>query len=215
MNASHANGTQFHTWRPEPQVRGTFSILSSCLLTMVLCVWTAVHLNIPEYGKLTAQVWRKLGWVMISLLAPELVLLTAYYQYTDAMELGRLMRENLKNKPRPSILQRSYRTLAKCARVICCRPLRPVPNNEGPIKTIYPWTDAHSLYAAMGGFVIDTKGRQSYLPKGMTRATIGMAGIKFIAQYAPELLATIPESEIQDKSKANVFIKDVACSQAL
>ena len=34
------------SWRPEPKYRGTYSILSSYLITMALCVWSAVHLNL-------------------------------------------------------------------------------------------------------------------------------------------------------------------------
>ncbi|KAF2797184.1 hypothetical protein K505DRAFT_236065, partial [Melanomma pulvis-pyrius CBS 109.77] len=64
---------QFHKWKPEPVVRGTFSILSTCLITMGLCVWTAVHLNIPEYKKQSRQIWRKVGWLVLALLAPEMV----------------------------------------------------------------------------------------------------------------------------------------------
>jgi hypothetical protein len=72
MASIYTNGTSFHTWKAEPGTRGTFSILSTCLLTLILCVWTAVHLNIPEYGKAASQIRRKLGWLLISLLAPEL-----------------------------------------------------------------------------------------------------------------------------------------------
>jgi hypothetical protein len=35
------------TWQPEPRGRGTLSVLWSCILTMTLCVWTALHLNVP------------------------------------------------------------------------------------------------------------------------------------------------------------------------
>ncbi|KAH8701321.1 hypothetical protein GQ44DRAFT_55400 [Phaeosphaeriaceae sp. PMI808] len=59
-------------WHPEPKTRGTYSILSSCLITVGLCVWTALHLNIPEYGS-SKQMWRKIGWLSVGLLAPELV----------------------------------------------------------------------------------------------------------------------------------------------
>lgn len=38
-------------WHPEPERRGTFSILSSCVITLALCVWTSIHLNIPEHKK--------------------------------------------------------------------------------------------------------------------------------------------------------------------
>jgi len=70
---SNSTGAQFHTWKPEPLTRGTFSILSSCLTTMFLCVWTAVHLNVPEYKKESQQFWRKVKWLVIALFAPEVV----------------------------------------------------------------------------------------------------------------------------------------------
>jgi hypothetical protein len=68
-------GVTNHTlsWRPEPTTRGTFGLLSSCITTIVLCVWTAVHLNIPEHGRTSRHVWRKLKWVIIGLTAPEIV----------------------------------------------------------------------------------------------------------------------------------------------
>jgi hypothetical protein len=40
---------------------------------MGLCVWTAIHLNLPENKKTTQQYWRKLGWLVLGLLAPEIV----------------------------------------------------------------------------------------------------------------------------------------------
>ena len=61
-------------WKAEPNFRGTYTILSSCLITMTLCVWTAVHLNLPEHKKASQQKWRKLNWLMIGLLAPEMVI---------------------------------------------------------------------------------------------------------------------------------------------
>lgn len=60
-------------WEPQPRERGTFSILSTCLITLGLCVWTAVHLNLPEHRGFWRQIRRKLGWMMLGFLAPELV----------------------------------------------------------------------------------------------------------------------------------------------
>jgi hypothetical protein len=67
-------------WHPEPTFRGTWSILSSCLITISLCVWTAVHLNVPEHGQkdyfggwVTMQQLRKAKWLLIGLFAPEVV----------------------------------------------------------------------------------------------------------------------------------------------
>lgn len=60
-------------WHPEPTFRGTYNILSTCLITLGLCVWTALHLNIPENGKASKQFLRKASWLLIGLFAPELV----------------------------------------------------------------------------------------------------------------------------------------------
>ena len=60
-------------WHPEPLRRGTFSILASCAITLSLCLWTSLHLNIPEDGKAGHQKWRKTKWLFLGLIAPEMV----------------------------------------------------------------------------------------------------------------------------------------------
>jgi len=104
------NQTQRSDWRAEPALRGTYSIHSSCLTTMVLCVWTAVHLNLPEHNRAHTHKWRKLEWLLIGLFAPEMVgyfpieipnLLicriqvawAAFEQHIEARALCRLMRQ--------------------------------------------------------------------------------------------------------------------------
>ena len=82
-----------HTvWTPEPAGRGTYGLVSSCLVTMVFCVWTAVHLNIPEHRGSdrkyldtpkykrrlnkclpSLQMQRKIWWLLLGLFAPEIV----------------------------------------------------------------------------------------------------------------------------------------------
>ncbi|KAF2621256.1 hypothetical protein BU25DRAFT_354884, partial [Macroventuria anomochaeta] len=59
-------------WEVEPLNRCIFGILA-CVIMMLLCVWTAVHLNISEYGKWKEQMARKFGWLVAALLAPEIV----------------------------------------------------------------------------------------------------------------------------------------------
>jgi hypothetical protein len=61
-------------WHPEPLVRGTMSILVASLVTLSLCVWTSLHLNIPPHG---ATMWtrlkQKLRWLFIGIFFPEYV----------------------------------------------------------------------------------------------------------------------------------------------
>jgi hypothetical protein len=89
------------SWQPQPTFRGTFGILSTCLVTLGLCVWSAIHLNIPARNeapwdficalsiwKKTRNEWpwkklawpgqsvRKIGWTLLGFFAPELVRLS-------------------------------------------------------------------------------------------------------------------------------------------
>ena len=81
-------------WHPEATQRGTFGILSSCLITMSLCIWTAVHLNLPEHKKESQQVYRKALWLALGLFAPEVVVWSAWRQRKDMKSLSAEM--NLK-----------------------------------------------------------------------------------------------------------------------
>src|SRR3569833_1218295 len=76
-------------WQPEPTTRGTFNILSSCIITTSLCVWRAVHHNIPSEGEKRAQVLRKVGWLLVGLVAPEMVVFTAWYQRSTAKAISK------------------------------------------------------------------------------------------------------------------------------
>ena len=72
------NGTDIVRWKPSPTTRGTFDILTICITTMLLCVWTAVHLNISPPAGVWGSRLRKVGWLILALLAPEIVAYTAW-----------------------------------------------------------------------------------------------------------------------------------------
>ncbi|EDN98901.1 hypothetical protein SS1G_13760 [Sclerotinia sclerotiorum 1980 UF-70] len=65
-----------------PDGRGTWSILYRCLCTLLACVYTAIHLNVPpENEEKAAGFVRKVKWIMIALFAAEIVVYTAFEQY--------------------------------------------------------------------------------------------------------------------------------------
>lgn len=75
-------------WVPDPDNRGTWSLLYSCVFTLVLCVWTAIHLNVPSYHESHISQWlRKLKWVLLAIIAPEFGVYTACEQYSRAKKL--------------------------------------------------------------------------------------------------------------------------------
>ena len=86
-------------WLPNPRQRGTLDIIWSCLFTLSLCVYTAIHLNVPppNEGKF-GFFRRKTKWVFIGILAPELVVYAAWRQLRQAKNVARELNRSRKNK---------------------------------------------------------------------------------------------------------------------
>ncbi|KAF8856757.1 hypothetical protein BDZ45DRAFT_593776 [Acephala macrosclerotiorum] len=177
-------------WRPESRTRGSFNILSTCLITLVSCVWTAVHLNLPKHEDsndsdsdlplrqrirrwFTSRqfLWRKCAWVVLGLLTPEMVTLFSPVMIPPFLAL-------------------------ECYQ----------------LKDDLDWQKIHAYYGTMGGFAFHV-GTDAGLPfEG--RMTITPAGLRFLATYAPELIPRITPAEIEDKSKADGLAKFLVCIQA-
>ena len=86
------------SWVPDPDNRGTWSLLYSCVFTLVLCVWTAIHLNVPSYHESQLSQWlRKSKWVLLAIIAPEFCVYTACEQYLEVKNLIRQLPETKVN----------------------------------------------------------------------------------------------------------------------
>ena len=59
-------------------------LLLSCTLTLVICFWKAIHLNISPKGSTSNPLRNKLSWAVIGIVAPEIVLCSALDQYMQA-----------------------------------------------------------------------------------------------------------------------------------
>jgi hypothetical protein len=72
-------------WVDEPDGRGTWGILSTCLLTIILCCWTSVCPNIPapSDGQFT-RMRDKLHLALMGVLGPEFLLMLTLGQWTSA-----------------------------------------------------------------------------------------------------------------------------------
>lgn len=90
-------------WKPDAPTRGTSDILSTCLITLGLCLWSALHLSIPQHGKSSQQKWYKCGWLVLGLLAPEMVAYTAWAQLRTARKLDNMMQQLLGEAPNSSL----------------------------------------------------------------------------------------------------------------
>jgi hypothetical protein len=120
--------TLTYGWQSAPNQRGTIDILWSCASTLFICVWVMMHLNIPSRRDRKWTIYlRKAKWLVLGVLAPELVMLFASGQWASAKRSVRAMRQ-LKE------------TRANC--------------EEKKEKREDKWTMTHAFYAESGGFML-------------------------------------------------------------
>lgn len=173
----------------DPNQRGTSSLIISCLLTLVLCVWSALHLNVPHPDDtIWYRFWVNTRWILTGVYAPELVVFTAWRQWSSARILGRKVRE-----AGPNLARTNNR-----------------PRHE--------WTMAHDFFASTGGFAFefnhsDKYCSSSFLPNGCPqRLTLTARGMAFLSACGH--LPDVPKADIMDKSKANNLAKALVIIQA-
>ncbi|KAL9586852.1 MAG: hypothetical protein Q9203_003718 [Teloschistes exilis] len=179
------NGTS--SWVPEPNGRGTWSLLSICIITTSLCVWSAVHLNVPEHKGQHPQYLRKLKWLVLGLFAPELVAYVAWQQRQEAAKLSVEIDKIYHSRQSDDQRRRHPR-----------------------------WGLVHGFFALMGGFCFDvTNAQNRFLPGDITRASLTPDGLRFLVQHEPNRLPRVTIEEIKDKSKADGLKKTLVCAQSL
>ncbi|KAL8694132.1 MAG: hypothetical protein Q9218_001185 [Villophora microphyllina] len=72
-------------WVDQPNTRGTFDIVQSSFLTIFLCTWTCLHLNLPAANEGTLKpILRKFRWMILTILGPEFVATLAAGQRANA-----------------------------------------------------------------------------------------------------------------------------------
>ena len=87
-----SNEPLHHGWVPEPSGRGTWSILWGCLATIFICTWSALHLRVPKKHGPAYLFFRKLGWMLVAAVAPEIVLFNAAENFFVARDLVKHLR---------------------------------------------------------------------------------------------------------------------------
>jgi hypothetical protein len=91
--ARDINGTLplHNAYMKEPSTRGTVGLIYSCLATLFLCAWTAVHLNVPSSGSLIRSTTHRFIWMILAAFLPEFVIWRALRQWTAARHLLRIL----------------------------------------------------------------------------------------------------------------------------
>jgi hypothetical protein len=135
--AAPVGGPSAPAYVPGPSGRGTVGLVSNCVVTLSLCVWTAIHLNVfPPGTTLRKRIWSRLAWALLGTFAPEIVLWRAITQWRVARELrdkrNELMDEAI-----------SLRTKSSSD-----------PNLVNESRVSSPWELEHGFLVVMGGMGI-------------------------------------------------------------
>ncbi|EJT69314.1 hypothetical protein GGTG_12933 [Gaeumannomyces tritici R3-111a-1] len=86
-----------------PPIRGTMEIVWSCLSVILLCTWSILHLNVPPQHRPRgwrqkmrwelAQLRKKLKWMVITLVAPELLLGFVFVAFISVRQSTKKLQE--------------------------------------------------------------------------------------------------------------------------
>ena len=185
---------QYVQYVGDPNGRGTISLIISCVLTLILCVWSALHLNVPSNSQTAlVSLVAQIRWIITGVYAPELVVFTAWRQWSSAKLLSNLVGNQGQLGKQPYD-----------------------PWNEtavAPDKTSHEWTMTHSFFASTGGFAFENADNgPQYLPNGCRRFTLTARGVALLARCGH--LPNVSKAEITDKSKANNVAKALVIIQA-
>lgn len=193
-SSTESNAPALVGYVQDPNGRGTPSLLISCILTLILCVWSALHLNVPAQNHtLVSDLWLNTRWIITGIYAPELVVFAAWRQWCSAKLLHKLVTETIKDTN--SIKNGS------------CSPLR---GSE--------WSMTHSFFACNGGFTFELDGLdpvntgKDSEDQPPQRLTLTARGVALLAQCGH--LPRVDRGDIDDKSKANNLAKATVIMQA-
>jgi hypothetical protein len=75
-----------HGWVNQPNGRGTIDIIWSCVVTIFLCSWSVLFLNIPGKLGLRTFLVTKLSWVAFTVFFPEVLAALAQQQWVSASQ---------------------------------------------------------------------------------------------------------------------------------
>ncbi|KAL7273154.1 hypothetical protein RUND412_004013, partial [Rhizina undulata] len=209
-NFAHAaplanNSAIMPLWVPTPRGRGTINILITCLLTITICVWTALHLNIDPRHWFWRMLLNTSKYVASGIFWPEFVLFAAASQWAEARNLRQRIRTHRLGQ------EKDY-------------------GNFSPTRALQFLFESHSdedyqgltmeiaFYAVMGGFAWKSNSSRSNSEKQSNPKEDTLTPDGFLEIVKKNLLSLETVKRLYDDvkalSKSDILAKVLACTQA-
>lgn len=208
--------------------------------TIFLCVWQAIHLNIPPPGEPRyKQILRRTGWSMLAIIAPEVVALNAWLQYRSARDLMGQVNECRRLDPTEvdqawsKWLKGHLLRLGSRVGMLCISPIRLADY----LRMVISRRSDHRRFQSEQRRAINddilSQLDSDRLPWTMATAyyafcggavlvsdygmgeTLSPEAIVWLAEHQPRSLIPLQKAVLQDPSKASGLAKIITCTQAL
>ncbi|KAI7230967.1 hypothetical protein KC330_g6669 [Hortaea werneckii] len=237
------NSTAQGKWVSNLTHRSTWQIYQSCVITISLCVWQAVHMNIPPPSERPyKQTLRRVGFVILALIAPEVVALNAWAQLREAKRLCYRVNDALaSNKtqssseeqititnPKKQISLYTILTKLVLGPVLVLDKLRMLLRHnislqdtkrtrKGNLAGQTNVAEASSQLWTLTTAFYALSGGLTIKPQdsGLAHLTLSPKMIYRLCAQHPECLRHIREPEIVDRSKVSWIAKAIVCGQSL
>ncbi|KLO06919.1 hypothetical protein SCHPADRAFT_672800, partial [Schizopora paradoxa] len=216
-------------WVANPTYRGTFEIITLCLSTTIICIWSSIHKDIPAAKPLPEEQS-----------VPEESKSDTDVDPISRAERGRPAlqgtaprQHHTVNDALRSLLYDVLRTLRKdgptvvvaffCPALLLMRAIDQYSSARklrdlGKIAEVGPFTIVHGFYATMGGFqlnVLDSGTKKAFEDTTFAHTRLSTEGVRFLMREYPDLL-TIPTIEsIKERAKSNSLGKAVLALQVV
>ena len=186
-------------WTSGPSGRGTLDIVWSCCITMFLCSWSILCLNVPGPKESKFQVlWRKLSLTALGVLCPELTFSFAFGQWLQArqsvQDFGPVV-----SGGSSALHKRSH--LGKIKKLFTCTNLFSASGSTSR------WTMKEAFFAEMGGFRLCTRDFVSF--------PLDARQVHYLVTNGHMDLPTLNERVIEDKNKADGLLRAITLCQIL
>ncbi|KAH6911631.1 hypothetical protein BKA70DRAFT_1268226 [Coprinopsis sp. MPI-PUGE-AT-0042] len=223
--------------------RSIRDILWACLSVVFACTWTAVHPNVYGYGSTQWQrTKRRILLFLLALFMPEVTLTWSVRQWIGARDITKRMNEEMermkgeKKERARGNTERTEGSAEESAEETPClenaseikSPASPAngslwvkplqqwrSRNESKLHEPFQWTDTHSQFLQMGGYVFKFKDGHSYVD--MVDLFKSSSSRNKHAEAMREALLQRQDrvEELMDRSKTNLLARTIAYSQML
>lgn len=197
------NNTQDSTikqgWTPQPDGRGTLDVIWSCVITMSLCSWSILCMNIPAPKETRIQIlWRKLSLTALGVLCPEVIFELALSQWLSARRS--MVDFNALNSGDRKCEEKWYKP-SKIKSKFGRRTQAEDSSARGQ------WTIKDGFFVDMGGFVLHTRDQLPF--------PLDSKQLHYLVSKQYLQMPVLDHRVIEDKNKVDGLLRAITLCQTL